>query len=237
MPITCLRPTLELVRVLVVEDEIRMAALLERGLREEGYAVDVAVNGTDGLWMASENEYDAIVLDIMLPGIDGFTVCRRIREAGRWAPVLLLTARDAVADRVRGLDAGADDYLTKPFSFAEFAARLRALVRRGTPRRPTILEVGDLRLDPAEHRAWRGNVELSLSPKELSLLELLMRRPGEVLTRTQILDHVWDFAYDGTSNVVDQYVAYLRRKIDRPFGRTDVETVRGTGYRLQAPAT
>jgi two-component system, OmpR family, response regulator len=224
---------LDAMRVLVVEDEIRMSALLERGLREEGYAVDVAGDGTDGLWMATENDYDAIVLDAMLPGIDGFEVCRQARAAGRWAPVLLLTARDGIDDRVRGLDAGADDYLTKPFSFAELAARLRALVRRGTSMRPAVLESGELRLDPATHRAWRGDAELSLSPKEMALLGLLMRNAGEVVTRTQILDHVWDFAYDGASNVVDQYIAYLRKKIDRPFGRNDIETVRGVGYRLR----
>jgi two-component system OmpR family response regulator len=221
---------------LVVEDEPRMATLLARGLREEGYAVDVAHDGTDGLWLATEGDYDAIVLDVMLPEIDGLDVCRRLRAADRWAPVLLLTARDAVDHRVTGLDAGADDYLTKPFSFAELAARLRALVRRRTGARPTVLEVGSLRVDPARHQAWRGDVELSLSPKEMALLELLMRRGGDVVTRTEILDHVWDFAYDGTSNVVDQYVAYLRRKIDRPFGCDDIETVRGVGYRLRSPA-
>jgi two-component system OmpR family response regulator len=211
-----------------------MAALLERGLREEGYAVDVATDGTDALWHVTEHDYDAVVLDVMLPGIDGFEVCRRAREKGRWAPVLLLTARDAVGDRVRGLDAGADDYLTKPFSFAELAARLRALIRRGGTQRPAALEVGNLRLDPARHLVTRGDVEIALSPKEQALLELLMRRAGEVVTRTQILDHVWDYAYDGTSNVVDQYVAYLRRKVDRPFGRSDIETVRGVGYRMRA---
>jgi two-component system OmpR family response regulator len=225
------------VRVLVVEDEVRMAALLERGLREEGYAVDVAPNGTDGLWLATENDYDAVVLDVMLPGMDGFEVCRKARAAGRWAPVLLLTARDGVDDRVRGLDAGADDYLTKPFSFAELAARLRALVRRGAKDRPVTLQVGDLHLDPATHRAWRGSTDLSLSPKEMALLGLLMRNAGDVVTRTQILDHVWDFAYDGTSNVVDQYIAYLRRKVDRPFGRSDIETVRGVGYRIRRPVS
>jgi two-component system, OmpR family, response regulator len=225
------------VRVLVVEDEVRMAALLERGLREEGYAIDVAPNGTDGLWLATENDYDAIVLDVMLPGMDGFEVCRQARAAGRWAPVLLLTAREAVDDRVRGLDAGADDYLTKPFSFAELAARLRALVRRGGKERPVTLEVGDLRLDPATHRAWRGSTELSLSPKEMALLGLLMRNAGDIVTRTQVLDHVWDFAYDGASNVVDQYIAYLRRKVDRPFGRSDIETVRGVGYRMREPVS
>jgi two-component system OmpR family response regulator len=223
-------------RVLVVEDEPRMATLLERGLREDGYAVDVASNGTDGLWLGTENDYDAIVLDVMLPGVDGFEVCRRLRAADRWAPVLLLTARDAVTDRVHGLDIGADDYLTKPFSFSELGARLRALVRRRGPARPPVLEVGDLRLDPATRRAWRGPSELDLTPKETALLDLLMRNAGDVVTRTQVLDHVWDFAYDGLSNVVDQYVAYLRRKIDRPFGRTDIETVRGVGYRLRAPS-
>jgi two-component system OmpR family response regulator len=224
------------VRVLVVEDETRMATLLERGLREEGYAIDVANDGTNGLWLATENDYDAIVLDVLLPGMDGFEVCRRARAAGRWAPVLLLTARDAVDDRVRGLDAGADDYLTKPFSFAELAARLRALIRRGGGTRPTVLEVGNLRLDPATHRAWRDNNELALSPKEMAVLELLMRHPGEVVTRTQLLERAWDFAYDGVSNVVDQYIAYLRKKVDRPFGRDDIETVRGVGYRLRDPS-
>ena len=222
-------------RVLVVEDEARMAELLEQGLREEGHAVDVARDGTDALWLGTENDYDAIVLDVMLPGMDGFEVCRKLRDAGRWAPVIMLTARDAVHDRVRGLDVGADDYLVKPFSFAELTARVRSLVRRPSGARPAVLEVGDLRLDPATHRAWRGDTEISLSPKEMALLELLMRRAGEVVTRTAILEHVWDFAYDGLSNVADQYVAYLRKKIDRPFDRADIETVRGAGYRLRAP--
>jgi two-component system OmpR family response regulator len=224
------------VRVLVVEDEPRMSTLLERGFREEGYAVDVAHDGTDGLWLGMEQDYDTIVLDVMLPEIDGVEVCRRLRASSRWAPVLLLTARDDVEDRVRGLDAGADDYLTKPFSFAELAARVRALVRRHGGTRPATLRCGSLRLDPATHRAWRGDVELPLSPKEMALLELLMRHSGEVVTRTQILDHVWDFAYDGISNVVDQYVAYLRKKIDRPFGCDDIQTVRGVGYRLRDAA-
>ncbi|MGH9101895.1 MAG: response regulator transcription factor [Acidimicrobiales bacterium] len=222
-------------RLLAVEDDPRMAALLKRGLEEEGYAVDLATDGTDGLWMATENPYAAIVLDVMLPGIDGFEVSRRLRTGGRWAPILLLTARSDVADRVEGLDAGADDYLAKPFSFSELSARIRALVRRGQPERPTVLSVGDLRLDPASRRAWRGGDELQLSAKELSLLELFLRHPGELLTRTQVLERVWDYAYDGTSNVVDQYVAYLRRKIDRPYGRHDLETVRGAGYRLREP--
>ncbi len=220
-------------RVLVVEDEARMAALLERGLREEGYAVDVAADGPNGLWMATENDYDAVLLDIMLPGFDGFDVCRRMREAGRWAPVLLLTARDGVENRVQGLDAGADDYVTKPFSFAELAARVRALIRRGGGTRPAELEVGDLRLNPATHRASRGDVDLALSPKEMAVLELLMRNAGAVVTRTQILEHAWDAAYEGASNVVDQYIVYLRKKVDRPFNRNDIETVRGVGYRLR----
>jgi two-component system OmpR family response regulator len=221
-------------RVLVVEDERRMAALLGRGLREEGYAVDVAHDGVDAVWMGSENAYDAIVLDVLLPGFDGFDVCRKLRDNGQWAPVLMLTARDDVDDRVTGLDVGADDYLVKPFSFAELAARLRALVRRGSTERPAVLHVGDLRLDPAAHRAWVGTTQLVLSPKEMALLELLMRHPDEILTRTQVLDHVWDFAYSGISNVVDQYISYLRRKIDKRFGRQYIETVRGVGYRLCA---
>lgn len=220
-------------RVLVVEDETRMARLLKRGLEEEGHAVDVAGDGPEGLWLATENPYAAVVLDVMLPGFDGFELCRRLRAAGVWAPVLMLTARDAVGDRVRGLDAGADDYLVKPFSLLELAARLRALARRDDRARPVVLAVGDLRLDPAGKRAWRGGAELRLSPKEFSLLELFLRHPGVVLTRSQILDAAWDFAYDGSSNVVDQYVTYLRKKIDVPFGRHDLETVRGMGYRLR----
>ena len=220
-------------RVLVAEDETRMASLLKRGLEEEGYAVDVSGDGLEAVWMATENEYDVIVLDVMLPGIDGFEVCRRLRAEERWAPVLMLTARDQVEDRIRGLDAGSDDYLTKPFSFAELVARLRALLRRGSHERPTVLAVGDLRLDPSRRRAWRDKTELDLTAKEFALLEFFMRHPGEVLSRTRLLEHVWDFAFDGTSNVIDQYVAYLRRKIDRPFGRDDLETVRGAGYRLR----
>ncbi len=210
-----------------------MARLLASGFSEEGYATDVATNGPDGLWHATEHDYDAIVLDVMLPGMDGFSVCRELRAADRWAPILMLTARDAVDDRVSGLDVGADDYLAKPFSFAELSARVRALVRRGGEPRPVVIEVGDLRLDPAQRRAWRAGLELTLSPKEMALLELFMRRPNEVITRTQILDHVWDFAYDGLSNVVDQYVSYLRKKIDKPYGRDDLRTVRGVGYRLR----
>lgn len=224
-------------RVLVVEDEVRMAALLHRGLIEEGFAVDTVGDGLDAVWHATEIAYDAIVLDVMLPGIDGFEVCARLRRAQRWSPVLMLTARGAVTDRVRGLDVGADDYLTKPFSFAELTARLRALIRRGAGARPTVLEVGGLRLDPAERRVSRADTAIDLSAKEFALLEFLMRHPDQVQSRRAILEHVWDFAYDGASNVVDQYVAYLRRKIDRPFGVAQLETVRGAGYRLRATAT
>jgi len=219
--------------VLVVEDEVRMAGLLKRALKEEGHAVDVAIDGPQGLWLATENEYGTIVLDVMLPGMDGFQLCRRLRESGGWAPVLMLTARDGVTDRVRGLDAGADDYLVKPFSLLELAARLRALARRDGRTRPPVLAEGDLRLDPASKQAWRAGTELHLSPKEFCLLEFFLRNPGRVLTRSQIIEAVWDFAYDGGSNVVDQYVNYLRRKVDSPFGRRDLETVRGMGYRLR----
>ena len=220
-------------RVLVVEDEVRMAALLRRGLMEEGHAADVAATGDEALWMARAAEYDAVVLDLMLPGTDGVEVCRELRASGVWAPVLMLTARDGVEDRVAGLDAGADDYLPKPFSFAELLARLRALARRGTGERPAVLEVGDLRLDPATRRAWRGHAEIDLSAKEFALLETFMRRPGQVLSRLQLLEHAWDFGYENRSNVVDVYVRYLREKIDRPFGRDSLETVRGVGYRLR----
>jgi len=223
-------------RVLVVEDEIKMAALVKRALEREGYAVDVAANGEDGLWHATEHEYDAVVLDVMIPPPNGFDVCREMRSRNRWAPVILLTARDSVDDRVMGLDAGADDYLAKPFSFAELAARLRALTRRGAAPRPSVLAADDLVLDPATHRVTRGDIDIELSPKEFALLELFLRHPDEVLTRTAILEHAWDFAYDGTSNVVDVYVRYLREKIDRPFGRETIETVRGVGYRLRGAA-
>lgn len=220
-------------RVLVVEDEAKMAGLLKRGLEEEGYAVDSAGDGREALWLATENPYDAIVLDVMLPDLDGFEVCRRLRSAERWSPVLMLTARDTVPNRVSGLDAGADDYLTKPFSFAEFLARLRALVRRGNPERPPVLAAGDLTLDPATRRVARGDAPIELTAKEFALLEFLMRHPGEVLSRTRLIEHVWDFAYAGDSNVVDVYVRYLREKVDRPFGMDSIETVRGAGYRLK----
>jgi two-component system, OmpR family, response regulator len=220
-------------RVLIVEDELKMASLLRRGLLEEGHAADLAPHSDDALRMAGATEYDAIVLDVMLPGIDGFEVCRQLRRQEIWSPVLILTARDAVEDRVAGLDSGADDYLTKPFSFAELLARLRALVRRGAVERPAILETGSLRLDPARRVAWRGEAEIALSSREFALLETFMRRPGHVLSRFQLLEHVWDYSYEHRSNVVDVYVRYLREKIDRPFGLNAIETVRGAGYRLR----
>ena len=220
-------------RVLVVEDEPRMAALLRRCLEENGFAVDVADTGEDGAWYAEEIDYDVIVLDVMLPGMDGFSVLRRIRSAGRYAPVLLLTARDAVEDRVRGLDLGADDYLTKPFALAELLSRLRALMRRGARERPAVLTVGDLTLDPAARSVARGGTTIELTAKEFALLECLMRHPGDVLSRTELIESVWDFAFEPNSNVVEVYVGYLRQKIDRPFGRRSLETRRGAGYRLR----
>jgi two-component system, OmpR family, response regulator len=223
-------------RVLIVEDHVKMASLIRRGLRKEGMAVDVVGDGEEGVARAEATEYDAIILDVMLPGIDGFEVCRRLRADGVWSPILMLTARDAVKDRIAGLDHGADDYLTKPFSYAELLARLRALVRRGAIERPTELRVGDLRLDPARRQAWRGSEEIALSAKEFSILETFMRRPGEVLTRFQLLEHAWDYDYENRSNVVDSYIRLLRRKIDRPFGVDSIETVRGAGYRLRQEA-
>ncbi|MBA2383404.1 MAG: response regulator transcription factor [Actinobacteria bacterium] len=220
-------------RALIVEDEPKLARLIQRGLQEEGYAADVAGTGEDALWMARAAPFDAIVLDVMLPAADGFEVCRELRAAGVWAPVLMLTARDAVEDRVEGLDTGADDYLTKPFSFAELLARLRALVRRGPVERPAVLQVGSLRLDPATRRVSRNGTEIDLSTKELALLETFMRRPGAVLSRVDLLEHAWDFAYETRSNVIDVYVRYLREKVDRPFGLSSLETVRGAGYRLR----
>jgi two-component system OmpR family response regulator len=219
--------------VLVVEDEVKMAALIRRGLGEEGLTVDVAESGEKALGLARASGYDAIVLDVMLPGIDGFETCRQLRAEGVWTPVLMLTARGALDDRVAGLDGGADDYLTKPFSFAELLARLRALVRRGEIERPSVIEVGDLRLDPATHQVWRGEKEIELSAKELSLLEVFMRRPGHVLTRLQLLEQAWEYDFEHRSNVIDVYIRYLRRKIDVPFDVKSLETVRGAGYRLR----
>jgi two-component system OmpR family response regulator len=221
---------------LVVEDEPKLAALVARALREEGHPTDIASRGEEAVLLAQTAPYDAIVLDVMLPGADGFEICRQMRGSGVWSPVLMLTARDAVDDRVVGLDAGADDYLAKPFAFEELLARLRALTRRAPQERPPVLEVDDLRLDPAAHRAWRGDQELDLSAKEFALLELFMRRPGLTLSRTQLLDGAWDMAFESRSNIVDVYVRYLREKIDRPFGRDSIETIRGVGYRLRAEA-
>jgi two-component system OmpR family response regulator len=220
-------------RALVVEDELKMAALLRRGLAEEGYAADVASSGEDALDMARATPYDTIVLDVMLPGLDGLEVCRQLRASGVWTPILMLTARDGVQDRVAGLDAGADDYLIKPFSFAELLARLRALARRGAAERPAVLQAGSLRLDPASRQVWRGEVPVELSAKEFALLELFMRRPGQVLTRLDLLEHAWEYAYENRSNIIDVYIGYLRAKVDRPFGRHSIETVRGVGYRLR----
>jgi two-component system, OmpR family, response regulator len=220
-------------RVLVIEDEAKMASLLRRGLTEDGLTVDVAGDGERGLLMAGATTYDAVVLDVMLPGIDGFETCRRLRHDGVWSPVLMLTARGALEDRVAGLDGGADDYLVKPFSFSELLARLRALVRRGNVERPPVIEVGDLRLDPGTHEVWRGDEEIRLSSKEFTLLEIFMRHPGYVLSRTQLLEQAWEYDYDRRSNVVEVYVRYLRRKIDLPFDKASIETVRGAGYRLR----
>ncbi|MBA2764679.1 MAG: response regulator transcription factor [Thermoleophilaceae bacterium] len=220
-------------RVLVVEDDVKLASMIRRGLRGDGIAADVAIKGEDALWMAGSTDYDAIVLDVMLPGIDGFETCRQLRTDGVWAPVLMLTARDAVEDRVAGLDGGADDYLTKPFSFTELRARLRALVRRGGGERPTVLEVGQLRLDPAAKRVWQHDAEVALSPKEFSLLEVLMRNPDEALTRFYLLEHAWEYEYENRSNVIAVYVNYLRKKL----GADSIETVRGIGYRLNSDAT
>jgi two-component system, OmpR family, response regulator len=220
-------------RVLIVEDEVKMAAALRRGLEAEGVVADIASRGEEALWMARATEFDAVVLDLMLPGIDGFETCRRLREDQVWTPILMLTARDSVEDRVRGLDQGADDYLTKPFSIAELMARLRALARRGPVQRPTVLEIGELRLDPATRQVWRGDAEITLSSKEFAVMEAFMRRPGEVLSQFQLLELAWDYDYENRSNVVEVYVRYLREKIDRPFGVKSIETVRGAGYRLR----
>jgi two-component system OmpR family response regulator len=222
-----------IVRTLVVEDEPDMAAVLRSGLVEAGFAVDVAGDGAEGVWLATEQPYDVIVLDLGLPDVDGLAALSQLRGRECWTPVLVLTARDGVPDRVAGLDGGADDYVTKPFAFAELVARLRALVRRGAAPRPVLLEVGDLRLDPARREVHRGTTPLQLTPREFAVLECLMRAPGEVVSKTQLLEKVWDFAFEPESNVVEVYVGNLRRKIDRPVGGSRVETVRGFGYRLR----
>jgi two-component system OmpR family response regulator len=221
-------------RVLVVEDEKRLAAGLRTGLEAEGFAVDVALDGTDGLWMARENAYDAIVLDIMLPGMNGYRVCATLRDEGVWTPILMLTAKEGEWDEVEALDTGADDYLTKPFSYAILVARLRALIRRGAAERPTVLVADDLRLDPAAKRVWRGDVEIDLTARELALLEFLLRRQGDVVSKREILEHVWDYDFEGDPNIVEVYIRHLRNKLDRPFDRASIQTLRGAGYRLAA---
>jgi two-component system OmpR family response regulator len=233
LPLICVRDALSLVRVLIVEDQVKMASLLRRALRGDGVAADVAVKGEDALWMAGSTSYDAIVLDVMLPGIDGFETCRRLRGEGIWTPVLMLTARDGVHDRVAGLDGGADDYLTKPFALAELQARLRALARRGPVERPPVLEVGGLRLDPATRRVWRGETEIEVSTKGFALLQIFMARPGAVVSRFDLLEGAWDNDYENRSNVVDVHIRQLRERIDEPFGVRSIETVRGVGYRLR----
>jgi two-component system, OmpR family, response regulator len=221
-------------RVLVVEDEKRLAAGLRKGLEAEGFAVDVALDGADGLWMAREYAYDAIVLDLMLPGMNGYKVCATLRQDGVWTPILVLTAKGGEWDEVEALDTGADDYLTKPFAYAVLVARLRALLRRGARERPVVLEAGDLRVDPAARRAWRGEAEVELTPRELALVEFLLHRRGEVVSKREILEHVWDYDFEGDLNIVEVYVWHLRNKLDRPFGRDTIQTVRGAGYRLEA---
>jgi DNA-binding response OmpR family regulator len=222
------------VRVLVVEDEEHLAEGLRVGLEAEGFATDVATNGTDGLWMAREHAYDAIVLDILLPGVNGYRVCATLRDEGDWTPILMLTAKDGEFDEAEALDTGADDFVTKPFSYVALVARLRALIRRGATERPAVLAAGDLRFDPGERRAWRGDQEVSLTAREMALLEFLLRRRGEVVSKIDILDHVWDGLFDGDPNIVEVYVRHLRNKLDRPFGRTSISTIRGAGYRLEA---
>ena len=219
-------------RVLVIEDDTRLSRSLKRGLEAEGFAVDVAADGNEGLWMASGVDYDAIVLDILLPGSNGYKVCSELRERENWTPILMLTAKDGEQDHAEALDTGADDFLTKPFSLVVLLAHLRALIRRGRRERPTVLAVDDLHLDPAQHRCWRGNTEIALTPRQFALLEYLMRHPGEVVSKAALLDHVWDFAFDGEPNIIEVYISHLRKKIDQPFGRNTIRTVRGVGYIL-----
>lgn len=223
---------MNLMRILVIEDDVHLAGSLRRGLCAEGFAVDIALDGTDGLWRAKENVYDAIVCDIMLPGMNGYRVCSELRTAGTWTPILMLTAKNGELDEAEALDTGADDFLAKPFSFVVLLAHLRALLRRGSWERPAVLETGDLRLDPSAHRVWRGDTTIALSPRQFALLEFLMRRAGEAVSKSAILDHVWDFAFDGDPNIVEVYIRQLRRKIDEPFGRHAIETIRMVGYRL-----
>lgn len=219
-------------RVLLVEDEPRLAETIKRGLIDQGFVVDIASNGPDGLWWATEHDFDAIVLDIMLPGMNGYKVLEQLRERRIWTPVLMLTAKDGEYDQVDAFDLGADDYLTKPFSFMVLVAHIRALIRRGAPERPVVLTAGDLSLDPTSHRVCRGELEISLTPREFSLLQYLMQHVGTAVTKSEILEGVWDSAFDGDHNVVEVYVRYLRRKLDIPFDRQSIETIRGVGYRL-----
>ncbi len=216
----------------MIEDEKNLAAALRRGLEAEGAGVDIARSGTDGLWMARENSYDALVVDIMLPGLNGFQICEKLRAEKNWTPILVLTAKDGELDEAEALDVGADDYLTKPFSYLVLQARLRALLRRGVKERPSVLAAGDLTLDPATRRCRRGEREIELTSREFSVLEYLMRRTGEVVSKREVLDHVWDYDFEGDPNIVEVYVRYLRNKIDRPFARQTIETIRGAGYRL-----
>jgi two-component system, OmpR family, response regulator len=220
-------------RVLVVEDEKRVASAVKRGLEAEGFAVDAALTGTDGLWLAQENDYDVIVLDIMLPGVNGYRICATLREAGNWTPILMLTAKDGEYDEAEALDTGADGYLTKPFSYVVLVARLRALLRRSGRTEPVIYEAGDLRLDPGSHRVWREDTEIALTAREFSVLEYLLSRAGEVVSKRDILEHVWDFDFDGDPNIVEVYIGRLRRRVDDPFARRAIETIRGAGYRLR----
>jgi two-component system, OmpR family, response regulator len=222
------------VRVLIVEDEKRLAAGLKKGLEAEGFAADVSLNGDDGLWMAREHPYDAIVLDVMLPGVNGYKICAELREEGIWTPIVMLTAKDGELDEAEALDTGADDYLTKPFSFVVLLARVRSLLRRGARRRPAVLEAGDLRFDPAAKRVWRGEEEVTLTSREMALLEFLLRRRGDVASKREILEQVWDYEFPGDPNIVEVYIGHLRKKLDRPFGRMAIETIRGAGYRLAA---
>ena len=219
-------------RVLVVEDEVRLAEGLRRGLEAEGFAVDVAADGTDGLWRARENDYAVILLDIMLPGISGYRVCETLRGEGNWTPILMLTAKDGEWDQVEALDTGADDYLTKPFSFAVLLARLRALMRRGINARPVVLTAGDVRVDPATREVWRGDTAIEVTSREFAVLEYLMRHVGDVVSKRDVLDNVWDVDFEGDPNIVEVYVRHLRNKLDRPFDRAAIETVRGAGYRM-----
>jgi two-component system, OmpR family, response regulator len=219
-------------RVLVVEDEKKVASAVRRGLEAEGFAVDVALDGPNGVWLATENDYDAILLDIMLPGLNGYKVCEQLREAGNWTPILMLTAKDGEYDQAEALDTGADDYLTKPFSFVVLLARLRALLRRSGRSVPVVYEAGDLKLDPIRHRCVRGEVEVALTAREFAVLEFLLRHSGEVVTKSEVLNNVWDFAFEGDPNIVEVYIRHLRRKLDEPFGRQLIHTIRGAGYRL-----